>query len=93
MVVDRARQILHDLEGGALPGGQPATASASGDGQLSLELAPARVPRNDAARQLADALRALDPNALTPLDALTWLAKSRASLLADEDDELSGGGT
>jgi len=93
MVVDRARQILHDLEGGALPGGQPATASASGDGQLSLELAPARVPRNDAASQLADALRALDPNALTPLDALTWLAKSRASLLADEDDELSGGGT
>ncbi len=92
-VVDRARQILHDLEGGALPGGQPATASASRDGQLSLQLAPARAPRNDAASQLADALRALDPNALTPLDALTWLAKSRASLLAAEDDEPSGGAT
>ena len=93
MVVDRARQILHDLEGGALPGGQPATASAAGDGQLSLQLASARTPRNDAASQLADALRALDPNSLTPLDALTWLAKSRASLLVAEDDGHSGAGT
>ena len=92
-VVERARQILHDLEGGALPGGRPQQAPAAGDGQLSLQLAPARPPRSDAAGELAATLRDLDPNSMTPLDALTWLAKSRASLLAAEDEERSGGAT
>ena len=92
-VVERARQILHDLEGGALPGGRPKQPATAGDGQLSLQLAPARPPRNDAAGALAAALRELDPNTMTPLDALTWLAKSRATLLAAEDEERSGGAT
>lgn len=92
-VVDRARRILHDLEGGALPGVPAQRTSAANDGQLSLSLAPARAPRNDAAGLLADALRALDPNTLTPLDALTWIARSRATLLAAEDEEGSGGVT
>ncbi|MCB9722980.1 MAG: DNA mismatch repair protein MutS [Spirochaetaceae bacterium] len=81
-VVERARAILLDLEGGELPGGQPDRSRRSKDGQLSLALAPARSPRVDAEAELAAALRALDPNALTPLDALTWLARQRTQLLS-----------
>ncbi len=91
-VVDRARAILHDLENGEGP------ASASGarrdpkDGQLSLMLAaPSRGARADREAAIAAELRALDPNALTPLDALTWLAKQRAALLEVEPGDDPGG--
>ena len=90
-VVDRARQILRDLEGGALPGGRPKQVEPGGDGQLSLQLAPTRPAQDDAAAALAAALREVDPNTMAPLDALTWLAKSRATLLAAEEQERSGG--
>ena len=92
-VVDRARAILRDLENGEGP------ASASGardaqDGQLSLLLAaPSRGPRADREAALAAELRHLDPNTLTPLDALTWLARQRAALLEAESGEDPGGAT
>jgi len=89
-VIDRARSILQDLEGGSLPGGQGKATSLlqpSNDGQLSLLLAPPRTPAAEAEAELAAALKALDPNSMTPLDALTWLAKSRASLLATDDPD------
>ena len=90
-VVERARSILHDLEGGALPGGVAAPGAARADAQLSLMLAPQRGPRRDRETALATALRELDPNTLTPLDALTWLAKQRAELLEAENRDDPGG--
>lgn len=92
-VVDRARAILHDLENGE----GPASASVAGDardGQLSLLLAaPSRGARADREAALAAELRQLDPNTLTPLDALTWLARQRAALLEAESGEGPGGAT
>jgi DNA mismatch repair protein MutS len=93
-VIDRARSILEDLEGGELPGGQAKTvglARDAQDGQLSLMLATPRTPKAAAEGELAAAIKALDPNSMTPLDALTWLAKSRSSLLTAEDEAGSGG--
>ncbi len=91
-VVDRARAILHDLEGGALPGGSGLAAAKGSDGQLSLALAPkpggvasviseASV-RAHAEAELAEAIRGIDPHEMTPLDALTFLAERRTKLLA-----------
>ena len=34
--------------------------------------------------QCLAALREVDPNTLTPIDALTWLARTRSALLAAE---------
>jgi DNA mismatch repair protein MutS len=90
-VVERARAILHDLENGALPGGTGPAPSDRADPQLSLMLAPQRGPRRDRELALAVSLRELDPNTLTPLDALTWLARQRAELLEAEGREDPGG--
>ncbi|MFT5441134.1 MAG: DNA mismatch repair protein MutS [Myxococcota bacterium] len=88
-VITRARQILKNLEGGELdPEGLPRLAKEAGaaveapQGQLSFALgAPApRPPEEDAA---LEALRALDANATTPMDALLLLTKLQS--------ELSGG--
>jgi hypothetical protein len=54
-------------------------------------LATPRTPKAAAEGELAAAIKALDPNSMTPLDALTWLAKSRSSLLTAEDEAGSGG--
>ena len=86
-LIERARTILHDLEGGELPGGHARPASSSDDGQLSLALRQKRSPRGEAEIELANALRAVDPNSLTPIDALTWLARQRALLVASDDEE------
>ena len=97
-VIERARAILRDLEAGELPGGAAGPARSARDGQLSLALAPARSPKADAEAELAASLRAADPNAMTPLDALTWIAQRRAMLLEherdhDDGDGRGGGGT
>jgi DNA mismatch repair protein MutS len=67
-VVSRARQILGELEGArALGGGS----------QLDLFVAaqaPPPAPDSIAGDELAARLRALDPNAMTPLEALATLA-------------------
>ena len=80
-VIARARAILLDLEEGELPGGHAKPSRATSDGQLALALQPQRSRKGDAEGELARALRALDTNEMTPIDALTWLARSRASLL------------
>jgi hypothetical protein len=37
-------------------------------------------------------MKSLDPNGMTPIDALTWLARQRALLLEVENGGESGGG-
>ncbi|MFK7897445.1 MAG: DNA mismatch repair protein MutS [Myxococcota bacterium] len=86
-VIDRARSILQDLEAGELPGGQRKLSAAANDGQLTLALtAPARSQKGQAEEELLRAVRALDPNSMTPLDALTFLAAERARLLSAEEE-------
>ncbi len=85
VVIERAREILRNLEGGELDEqGRPRLAGAASDPGSQLALfnsgAAPRDPREEAA--LA-ALRALDPERTTPLDALAELARLRA-LLAQE---------
>ena len=86
-LIDRARSILMDLEAGQLPGGRAKTPGQSSAGQLSLALRPQRSPKGEAEEEFLRAFRALDPNVMTPIDALTWLAKSRQSLSLPTDDE------
>jgi DNA mismatch repair protein MutS len=88
-VIERARSILLDLEAGELPGGQVKPSGPSRDGQLTLALKPQRSPKGEAEMEIISALRDLDVNELTPIDALTWLARSRAAMLAADDE---GGG-
>jgi len=86
-LIERARLILADLEAGQLPGGRQKPPSQSNAGQLSLSLRPQRSPKAEAEAEFLAAFRALDPNTMTPIDALTWLAKSRASLSLTTRDE------
>jgi DNA mismatch repair protein MutS len=77
VVIERAREILRNLEGGELDEqGRPRLAGAASDPGRQLALfapdPPPRDPREDAA--LA-ALRALDPERTTPLEALAQLAR------------------
>jgi len=89
-VIERARAILHDLEGGALPGGSPKPAATRAQGgQLSLSLEPMRSPRRAAEARALEALRGLEIDGLRPLDALTWLARAREEL--DAADGLAEG--
>jgi len=85
-VLERARSILLDLEGGELPGGQGKPLRGANDGQLMLALRPPRSAKGEAETECIEALKALDPDAMTPIDALTWLVKSRAGLLAVGDE-------
>ena len=87
-VIERARAILLDLENGALPGGvsKPGPAK-SRDGQLFLALEPKRSPRGAAEARTLDSLRHLDCNSMTPLDALTWIARARDELVRAGDDD------
>jgi DNA mismatch repair protein MutS len=84
-VVERARQILKNLEGGELdPEGLPRLAKEAGaateePGQLAFALgAPA--PRPAEEEEVLSALRELDPNATTPLDALLLVTTLRDRL-------------
>ena len=81
-----ARSILLDLEGGELPGGQSKHTVPKLDGQLTLALNPQRSRKGEAEVEFLKAVRDLNVDELTPLDALTWLAKSRASLLAASEE-------
>jgi DNA mismatch repair protein MutS len=89
-VISRARSILQDLEGGELPGGQGRLESRSKDGQLSLALLPSRSTQEGsktaAESELLEAMKSLDLNTMTPIDALTWLARGRLTL-TDSDSK------
>jgi DNA mismatch repair protein MutS len=80
-VLARARSILESLESaGVLPGGAPATMRRRdrGTGKVQLDLfapPPVEVPARHAA---LDTLRGLDPERLSPLDALQLLIKLKA---------------
>jgi DNA mismatch repair protein MutS len=84
-VIDRAREILHNLEGGEFDErGQPRLAgAAAGDpaegGQLGL-FAGAAVDLRPAEAEALKALRSLDPDRTTPLEALDLLARLVAGM-------------
>jgi len=86
-VIERARSILMDLEAGELPGGQSKQSDRSNAGQLSLALQPQRSRKGEAEAEFLQSFRALDPDSMTPIDALTWLVKSAESLRAAAGDE------
>ena len=85
-VIARAREILHNLEGGELDErGRPRLAGAEARGapvQDPLPLFGAPAPES-AGRRALDELRRVDPDRTTPLEALAILARLRAAL----DDE------
>ncbi len=80
-VIDRARSILMDLEAGELPGGQAHLPDRAAVGQLTLALQPQRSPKGEAEAELLRSFRDLDPDSMTPIDALTWLVQSRERLV------------
>lgn len=79
-VIARARSILVDLEAGELPGGQVLNPNPSKAGQLALALQPLRSQKGEAEAEFLRAFRALEPDAMTPIDALTWLVRSAGTL-------------
>jgi DNA mismatch repair protein MutS len=76
-VIARARQLLTQLEGGAALG-QHAQLSLIATAPAAVA-APSAAALNPAAASLLDELGAVDIDSLTPLAALTLLAKLRAS--------------
>jgi DNA mismatch repair protein MutS len=96
-VIARARQILHNLEAGELtPEGLPRLARAedarSNGAQLSLGLAKAPssgASPTEAEQQVLEALRGLDPDRTTPMDALVALQDLAARLRDDPTGESS----
>jgi DNA mismatch repair protein MutS len=84
-VIARARQILKNLEGGELdPQGVPRLAKEAGTvadapDQLSFVLG-GMAPRPPEEDEVLNALRELDPNATTPIDALVALTALRDRL-------------
>jgi DNA mismatch repair protein MutS len=80
-VISRAKEILADLESESLDSGSHAKTSVAGtppamDAQLAL-FQPARAPGEDA---VLAAVRELDPQRTTPLEALTLLSQLRERL-------------
>jgi DNA mismatch repair protein MutS len=88
-VVGRARQILASLESGAPargPEGQPdggphaALPPDPGGAQLGLFAPPAREPVNSGLLEIVEALRGVDPDDLTPRQALDVLVELKKKL-------------
>ncbi len=77
LVIADAKKTLAALERGERPQAAPPTDAASPPPQADLFT----VPADPALAQLAGALRALDPDALTPREALDTLYRLRKSLL------------
>src|SRR5437764_588126 len=76
VVITRARAILQALEHDALaPGGPPSISGTPAEPQRQLGLFQAPVVVDEKAEKVAQRLRDLDTNALTPLQALTILAE------------------
>jgi DNA mismatch repair protein MutS len=81
-VIERARQVLRNLEGGELDEqGRPRLAGGSGDpgGQLGL-FASGAPPPDPREQEVLAALRAIDPERTTPFEALAALARLREQL-------------
>jgi len=84
-VIERAKEILRNLEGGELDEhGRPRLAGGAGDPGRQLGLfATGAPPRDPREQEVLAALRALDPERTTPLAALAALARLRALLGRD----------
>jgi DNA mismatch repair protein MutS len=84
-VIERAREILRNLEGGELDEqGRPRLAGAADEARRQLPLFTAgAAPRDGREQEALAALRALDPERTTPIDALSTLARLRALLEQD----------
>jgi DNA mismatch repair protein MutS len=82
-VVDRAREVLGTLETGhrMVPGAPPGHPDPLQPTLFDAADPPVAAPRAD---PIGDRLRALDPDRMTPLDALTELAKLRREAAEDE---------
>ncbi len=79
-VISRARAILQSLEHDELTrGGRPSISGTPSEPQQQLGLFQ-MAPADPAAEKLAQHLRALDTNTLTPLQALTLLAELKQEL-------------
>jgi DNA mismatch repair protein MutS len=79
-VLDMARTVLAGLEAGRdIPGSDPDTPSAGSRSTRPLQLQLFE-PGDPAERNLANALRQLNINDLTPLEALHWLAEQQTRL-------------
>ena len=88
-VIARARKVLDALEGGEVVAGLPARASLGADpAQLSLFHAPAAPSLSDDEAAALEQLRSLNPNQMTPLQALTALAELTQRL--EESDDPKG---
>ncbi len=82
-VTKRAREILSELEaGGASASGavHGRVHASPGDGQLTLALGGESAGPSAEEREALEALRALDPNTTTPMDALLLLERLHARL-------------
>ena len=81
-VIARARQVLGALEGGEAVAGLPARASLGADpSQLSLfSAAPAGSGANPEEAEVLELLRSMDPDRMTPLEALTALVDLRGKI-------------
>jgi DNA mismatch repair protein MutS len=81
-LIERAREVLANLEGGELgPDGRPRLArSAAEDAAPSGQLALFAAAGDPAERAVAEELRRLDPDRTTPLDALLVLRRLVARL-------------
>jgi DNA mismatch repair protein MutS len=96
-VIGRAREILHNLEGEEFDDrGRPRLASHAetdgGDRERESDAQPpdpqlglfAAAPRSERDREVLEALRGLDPERTTPLQALELLTRLNASLTGGE---------
>ena len=81
-VIVRARKVLEALEGGEVVAGLPARANLGADpSQLSLFTAgPAGPGLSDDEAEVLERLKVLDPDHMTPLEALTVLADLRGKI-------------
>ncbi len=81
-VIGRARKVLGALEGGEAVAGLPARASLGVDpAQLSLfSASPAGPGASPEEAEVLELLRSLDPDRMTPLEALTALADLRGKI-------------
>jgi DNA mismatch repair protein MutS len=88
-VLARARAILASLEGGAaLPGGSAASLRRRDKaGRSQLDLFHASAPRDEEKHPVLETLRNLDPNRLTPIEALALLAKLKGMALRERRPE------
>ena len=69
-LVDRAKEVLLNLERGELEGGSPRLAKPSKRSSMQIGLFDPMPETDGTAKEIVDELKAVDPNNMTPIDAL-----------------------